>query len=374
MESTPLLPAAPLGDDRPLDGLRVIELATVLAGPLVGTFLAELGAEVIKVEPPGRGDVTRQWRSAGEPKEGPSAYFAAANGPKASRQINLKTTEGQQELHGLLAEADILLQNAMPASLEGLGLNPDALAEAHPRLIHVHLQGFFHAPERGGYDMVVQAETGFMSMNGAPDGLPMRMPVALMDVLAAHQMRSGLLLALYEREKTGRGAYVETWLDASGFSALANRGTEWLVAGQTPQALGACHPQIAPYGESVLCRCGERVVFAVGSDAQFAALSNLLGHPEWAADPRFSTNPDRVLHRQALLALLETAASATTAERLLEEGRKRGIPLGHLRSVPDALATLTGQAMTHDFSWNGHPVRHVRQVAFRIQRNGKRTT
>ena len=116
------------------------------------------------------------------------------------------------------------------------------------------------------------------------------------------------------------------------------------------------------------------MVFAVGSDAQFAALSKLLGHPEWAADPRFSTNPERVLHRQTLLPLLEAAAFATSAERLLEEGRKLGIPLGHLRSVPDALDTPTGQDMTHDFSWDGHPVRHVRQVAFRIQRNGKRTT
>lgn len=365
---------SPLGEDRPLAGLKVVELASVLAGPLVGTFLSELGAEVIKVEPPGRGDITRQWRSNGEPDDGISAYFAAANGPKQPVRIDLKSPAGQQQLQGLLAGSDILLQNAKSHSLGRLGLSPDALAQQHPRLIHVHLKGFLHAPDRSGYDMAVQAETGFMSMNGAPDGAPMRMPVAMMDVLAAHQMRSGLLLALYEREKHGHGAYIETWLDASGFSALANRATEHLVAGQTPTALGAVHPQIAPYGESFLCACGGRVVMAVGSDAQFAALCAELGHPEWSEEKRFARNPARVTHRQVLAEKLAGALSQRSAEELLQRAQALGIPMGRVRSVPDALNTPTGRSMTAAFEWEGQPVQQVRQVAFRIHRSGNRTT
>ena len=148
----------PLGDDRPLEGLKVIELASVLAGPLVGTFLAELGAEVVKAEMPGIGDVTRSWRLSGESTDGPSAYYVAANGPKQGLRLNLKTETGQRELDALLAEADILLQNARPDSLEALGLDPSRLAERHPRLIHVHLLGFLDQPGRAGYDIVVQAE------------------------------------------------------------------------------------------------------------------------------------------------------------------------------------------------------------------------
>ena len=174
----------------------------------------------------------------------------------------------------------------MPAQLsERPRIGSGETAKRFPRLIHVTSSAFCDQPHRGGYDMAVQAETGFMSMNGERRD-PIRMPVALMDVLAAHQMRSALLLALYERERSGHGAYIETWLDASGFSALANRATEHLVAGQTPEPLGAIHPQIAPYGESFVCACHGRVVMAVGGDAQFHALCHLLGHPEWATDDR----------------------------------------------------------------------------------------
>lgn len=374
MHATDTPSASPLGQDRPLDGLNVVELATVLAGPLVGTFLAELGAEVVKVEPPGRGDVTRHWRSQGESAEGPSAYFAAANGPKQPIRLDLKSAAGQAELRALLADADVLLQNAKPSSLAGLGLDPEELQHRFPRLIHVHLKGFLHEPQRGGYDMAVQAETGFMSMNGDPDGDPMRMPVALMDVLAAHQMRSALLLALYERERSGQGAYIETWLDASGFSALANRATEFLVAGQSPKPLGAVHPQIAPYGESFVCACGGRVVMAVGSDAQFNALATLLGHPEWATDDRYSHNPSRVDHRVQLADSLGTALAQWRAEDLLAQAETLGIPMGRVLTVPEALNSPAGRSMTAAFTWEGHPVRHVRQVAFRIHRNGNRTT
>lgn len=367
-------PTAPLGPHRPLSGLRVVELASVLAGPLVGTFLAELGADVTKVEHPDRGDVTRNWRSAGESPDGPSAYFAAANGPKRSAQIDLKSPEGQQQLDGLLRDADILLQNAMSASLPGLGLEPDVLAERFPALIHIHLKGFMDRPDRGGYDMVVQAESGFAALNAAPGGPASRMPVALMDVLAAHQMRSAVLLALYEREKDGQGAYIETWLDASGLSALANRATEYLVAGQEPQPLGTLHPQIAPYGETFICRCGGRVVLAVGNDRQFAALCGILGLSPLASDARFAENPDRVVHREAMAQQLAKAIGERDADSLLASASERGVPMGRVNTISDALNSPTGRAMTASFEWEGAPVRHVRQVAFRVHRAGSRST
>ncbi len=367
-------PTPPLGDDRPLEGLQVVELASVLAGPLVGTFLAELGAKVTKVEPPGQGDVTRNWRLANEPLDGPSAYYTAANGPKNTVRINLKSKEGQNQLSRLLDGADILLQNAHPDSLASLGLNPEELATRHPKLIHVHLLGFFDQPGRGGYDIVVQAESGFLSMNGTPDGMGFRMPVALMDVLAAHQMRSALLLALYERERSGSGAYIETWLDASGLSGLVNRATEHLVAGQTPKPLGALHPQIAPYGEYFSCRCGGVIVTAIGNDRQFTALCRLLGTEELAADPGFSSNPLRVQNRVRLAQRLQPCFASLDAQSVMEHAILLGVPLGRVKSVSEALSEGTGQAMTAEFDLEGQSVRHIRQVAFRLHRNGRRTT
>jgi len=361
----------PLGDDRPLTGLRVIELASVLAGPLAGSFFAELGAEVTKVEHPGTGgDVTRQWRSAGESAGGPSAYYAAANGPKATVLLDLSDAADRAELDVLLASADVLLQNFKGASLDKLGLNSETLAKRFPRLIHVHLRGFLTDPDRAGYDMVVQAETGFMAMNGEPGRPPFRMPVAMMDVLAAHQMRSAALLAMWERERDGRGSYLEVWLDASGLGALVNRATEYLVAGQEPEALGALHPQIAPYGERFSCACGGSVVLAVGSDQQFRHLCGLLGHAAWADEAWFVSNPQRVVHRAALAERLAGAIAQFKRDDLLTAARESGVPMGRVNKVSEALEQPAGRAMTAAFTSEDKALRRVRQVAFRIHRNG----
>lgn len=365
----------PLGASRPMRGLRVVELASVLAGPLAGSFFAELGAEVIKVEHAGTGgDVTRQWRTEGESPEGPSAYYVAANGRKEVRLLDLTDDEDRAQLEGLLEGADILLQNFRPGSLTKLGLEPAALAARYPRLVHVHLLGFFDDPDRAGYDMVVQAETGFMAMNGEPDRAPFRMPVALMDVLAAQQMRSAALLALWERERDGMGSHLQVWLDASGLSALANRATEYLVNGQEPAPLGALHPQIAPYGESFRCACGQRLVLSVGNDRQFEALCVLLDIPELKEDVRFQGNPSRVRNRSALAELLAPAFERLSADQLVRDAGQSGVPLGRLQGVGTALEGTTGRAMTNTFSLEGRTVRHVRQVAFRIQRNGNFNT
>ncbi len=365
----------PLGASRPFQGLRVVELASVLAGPLVGTFFSELGAEVIKVEHPGNGgDVTRNWRAAGEPLDGPSAYYAAANGPKEVRLLDLMNPDGREALDLLLRDSDILIQNFKPSSLVKLGLEPAGLAARHPRLIHVHLMGFLHEPGRAGYDMVVQAETGFMALNGERGRAPFRLPVALMDVLAAHQMRSAALLALWERERDGLGSHLEVWLDASGLSALANRATEFLVNGTDPEPLGALHPQIAPYGEAFQCACGQHLVLSVGNDRQFRGLCSLLDLPDLVRDLRFGDNPARVRHRAALAEQLAPAFRRLEADFIMERAVETGVPIGRLKSVADALQGETGHSMTHHFDLEGHAVRNVRQVAFRIQRNGNLIT
>ena len=258
-----------------LKGIRVLDLSSVLAGPLAGTFLAECGADVTKVEAPG-GDVTRSWKLPGESPGPSSSYYEAANHGKTVVSHNLKTTEGQAWLQDILAHTDVLLQNMKWGDLDTMGLLPDQLSNAFPQLVHVRLVGFEHRPDRLAYDVVVQAESGFMSMNGTPDGPATKMPVAMMDILASHQMRAAVMGGLFHRERTGRGGYAEVSLWGSGLTALANQGTQWLMHGTVPQRMGSTHPNIAPYGDMLTCRDGD-VVLAVGSDAQFTSLVQRVG-------------------------------------------------------------------------------------------------
>jgi crotonobetainyl-CoA:carnitine CoA-transferase CaiB-like acyl-CoA transferase len=344
MTTSPSDTASPLSP--PLAGLRVLELASVLAGPQVGQFLAELGAEVLKIEHPGTGgDVTRSWRSAGEqPAPAISAYFAAANWGKKSQLIDLTTAAGQQELYALAAGADIVIASFKPGDAEKLHVDYATLREANPALIYAHLTGYGPTTDRAGYDAVLQAETGFMHLNAAVGadgavGLPQKMPVALIDLLAAHQLKEGILTALYRRARTGEGALVEVSLVQSALASLANQATNWLVAGLNPQPLGSEHPNIVPYGTVLTAHEGTRLVLAVGSDRQFQHLCAALGTPELATDARFRTNPDRVQHREALNPLLAARVAQFDGLTLLAELEKRHVPAGAVRDVAQALAT-----------------------------------
>jgi crotonobetainyl-CoA:carnitine CoA-transferase CaiB-like acyl-CoA transferase len=243
----------------PFAGLRVLELAAVLAGPQVGQFFAELGASVLKVEPPA-GDVTRTWRTPGDdPESSVSAYFSASNWGKTSLVLDLTQPAAQAELHRLAAEADVLIASYKPGDAEKFGASYAALAEANPRLIYAHLTGYGPASPRVGYDAVLQAETGFMHLNAAsPDDPPQKMPVALIDLLAAHQLKEGILTALYQREKTGRGALLTVSLLDSALASLANQGATWLVTGRDPVPLGSGHPGIVPYGTVYRAADGQR--------------------------------------------------------------------------------------------------------------------
>lgn len=335
-----------------LRDLKVMDLSSVLAGPLTGSFLAESGARVMKVEAPG-GDVTRTWRSQGESTERTSAYFCAANTGKEHHVCDLKSREGQAWLHHELADTDVLIQNMKWADLETMSLMPDLLRARFPKLVHVRLVGTEFDSERLAYDVVMQAETGFMSMNGHPDRPPARLPVALMDILASHQMRSAVLGGLYNRERHGMGCYAEVSLLGAGLTALANQGTNALINGTIPQRQGSAHPNIAPYGDVLNCRDGS-VVLAVGSDSQFQALCRVLQCPELTSDSRFKDNPSRVVHREALLKALQERADTWTRDDLRRALHQARVPSGALFHVLEALQQ-TGIQESYVIHENGLP-------------------
>ncbi|SET56196.1 CaiB/BaiF CoA transferase family protein [Hymenobacter actinosclerus] len=349
----------------PLHKLRVLELASVLAGPQVGQFLAELGATVLKIEAPA-GDVTRNWRTAAEAPDAPvSAYFSAANWGKSSRVLDLTTAAGRAQLHELAAGADVVLASYKPGDAEKLGADYATLAALNPRLLYGSITGYGPESARAGYDAVLQAETGFMHLNAAGPGQPaQKMPVALIDLLTAHQLKEALLLALYQRERTGSGALLEVSLHHSALASLANQAASFLVTGQEPRPLGSGHPSIVPYGTVYTAADATQLLLAVGSDGQFRQLCAVLDRNEWAADSRFTTNPARVAHRQELEELLRQRIAEVEGEKLLAELEKRAVPAGAVRAVGEALAQPAARAMLLPPT-AGFPHAGLRTVAFR---------
>ena len=333
-------------------GLRVLELASVLAGPQVGQFFAELGSAVLKVESPA-GDVTRTWKTSAETAaasaaaEPPvSAYFAASNWGKQSLMLDLTTSAGQAELHRLARLADIVLSSFKPGDAEKLCADYATLSAENPRLIYGHLTGYGPDNPRAGYDAVLQAEAGFLHLNAAGPGQPpQKMPVAVVDLLAAHQLKEGLLTALFQRERTGRGALVQVSLLHSALAALANQAATYLVTGHDPEPLGSGHPSIVPYGTVYRTAGGCPLVLAVGSDGQFRQLCAALDRAEWGTDARFQTNAARVAHRPELEVLLTETIATRHADELLAELERRAVPAGAVRTVGEALARHSAQAM-----------------------------
>jgi crotonobetainyl-CoA:carnitine CoA-transferase CaiB-like acyl-CoA transferase len=333
-----------------LNDLLVLELASVLAGPSVGRFFAELGATVIKVENPRtNGDVTRRWRAPNATNETASddrsAYFCCCNHGKQSIALHLSTEAGRDLLHELAREADVVLASYRPGTAEALGADYDTLSGVNPDLIYGHVTGYGPDRARAGYDAVVQAESGFMHMNGAPDGPPTKLPVALMDVLAAHQLKEGLLVALLRRERGGDGTYVPVSLFEAAVSGLANQATNWLVAGHSPQRMGSAHPNIAPYGTPYDTADGPPIVLAVGTDRQFAALCEVIDRPALADDPKFATNAQRVEHREALARALDDRLAHFETEPLLNTLHEQNIPAGIVNDVPAVFDQPTAQKM-----------------------------
>lgn len=329
--------------------LIVLELANVLAGPTVGQFFAECGATVIKVENPlTKGDVTRSWRTSGEDaEEGMSAYFATANWGKKSIALNLAQPQDLALLRKLMAKAQIVLSSYKPGDAAKWGLDFASVKEVNPHIIYGAITGFNHS-QKVAYDAIVQAESGFMFMNGQPTGEATKMPVALIDLLAAHQLKEGLLLALWQQQAQKQAVEVRVSLMDAALAALANQSSNWLNAQHEPQRMGNEHPNIAPYGNVYQTADEKGFMLTVSTNKQFKALRVLLKLPD---DPAFATNALRVQNRHTLHQLLQKAIGQIKGEALTEGCLAAHIPFGEIKPVSAALETYGDTLLLQAENW-----------------------
>jgi formyl-CoA transferase len=319
-----------------LEGLRVLDLTRILAGPLCGQILGDMGADVIKVEPPGTGDDTRTW---GPPfAGGESAYFLGLNRNKRSITLNMAVKEGQEILASLLKRSDVLIENFKLGTLEKWGFGNDWLEKNAPRLIRCSITGYGSSgPDRAlpGYDFILQAESGLMSICGEPGGAPTKYGVAIVDVVTGLYACNSILGALAARNRTGRGQHVEVCLYDSGISMLINVASNYLVSGKDARRFGNGHPNVVPY--TTYSTADGMIAIAVGNDGQFARFSEAAGHPEWAGDARFAKNPGRVTHRDALDSVIGAALKAEKTATWIAKLRAVGVPCGPINTVAEAL-------------------------------------
>ena len=325
---------------QPLAGLKVIELARVLAGPLAGQTLADLGAEVIKVESP-QGDDTRQWGPPFIEHDGAesAAYFHCCNRGKKSVVIDFRTPEGQAQVRDLVADADILIENFKVGGLAKYGLDYDSLSALNPRLIYCSITGFGQTgpyAQRAGYDYIVQGMSGLMSVTGDPAGQPQKVGVAVTDIFTGIYACTGILAAAHQRQTTGKGQHIDMALMDVATAVMANQAMNYLATGKAPQRMGNAHPNIVPY-QVFDCADGH-IIVASGNDSQYRQFCALLEVPELAMHPDYATNAARLQNRDALTALLTAKTTKWTKADLLAACEKHGVPAGPINDMAETFA------------------------------------
>jgi len=348
--------------------LKVIELAGVLAGPSVGVFFSELGAKVIKIEnPKTKGDVTRQWKTAGEnPNEETSAYYWSVNTGKDILFLDITISEELERLYKLVKDADILITNYKYMNEVKLKVDYKTLKALNPKLIYAAVNGFGEESPRTAYDLILQAESGFMFMNGEAKSDPVKMPVALIDILAGHHLKEAILIALLKRSKSGKGSHIAVSLFDSAVTSLANQATNWLIGAHLPVAMGSLHPNIAPYGELFLTKDKQLITLAIGSDKQFQNLCRVLGLNDTIQDDRFKTNQGRVTHRKHLFAILHQAIEKFNFSILYKACLDRDIAMGKIRNIKEVFETDEAKALLKPFLDNGVNKTAVKSFAFKF--------
>lgn len=349
----------------PLSSLLVIELASVLAGPLVGMFCAELGARVIKVEnATTNGDVTRSWRTQHEnDADSLNAYFNSCNVGKESIALNFHDDSDMSLLRCMLERADVVIQNFKHGDAEKFGLDAASCLAINPWAIILSINGYGSGSVRTGYDALVQAESGLMSINGNPGTEPVKLPIAFVDILAAHQAKEAMLLALLQRSTTGKGTAIEISLMDSALASLANQATNYFATGVVPQQSGSSHPNIVPYGTIFTTEDGVSVVPAIGTDKQFASFCEILDCTDLITT--YSTNTDRVSARNEVNKRIAEAISQSHSSELLNSCHLANVPLAPLNTIAQAVESDAGVAMTHTFTEADRTYKAMKTVAFK---------
>ena len=354
-----------------LSGIKVLDLTRVLAGPWTGQLLADLGAEVIKVERPGSGDDTRQWAPPSLP-DGTAAYYLAANRGKQSLTVDITQPAGQAIVRQLAAEADVLLENYKVGGLKKYGLDYDSLRALNPGLVYCSITGFGQTgpyAELPGYDYIVQGMSGLMSITGPADGEPHKVGVAVTDLFTGLYAANAVQAALLSRYRTGEGQHIDMALFDCSLAMLANVNMNWLVGGEVPPRLGNAHPNIVPY--QVFRTAGDsHFILACGNDKQFRAICELIGLPQLAADARFASNPQRVRHRDLLVPQLAEAFLTRGRDEWLKLLDAAGVPCGPINTVDEAFADPQIRFREMELHLKGAQGQDVPQVACPIKMSG----
>ncbi len=330
-----------------LNGLHILDFTRVLAGPFCTMLLADFGADVIKIEQPQRGDDTRAW---GPPWAGPedqrlSAYYLSVNRNKRSLTLNLKSPEGQAVAKALALKSDVLIENFKVGDMQGYGLDYATLHAGHPGLVYCSITGYGQDgpyADRPGYDYIVQGQSGLMSITGPHDGAPYKVGVAISDVMAGMFAANAIQMALHHRDQTGQGQSIDIALLDSQIAALVNVASNYLVSHTPPERYGNAHPNIVPY--ETFEAADKPFILTVGNDAQFRRCCDLMGKPEWAADPRFATNSARVQHRDTLIAAMRSIFAERPADNWIAAFLSAGIPAGPINDIPAVFADPQVQA------------------------------
>jgi crotonobetainyl-CoA:carnitine CoA-transferase CaiB-like acyl-CoA transferase len=357
---------SPLSHNTFFKDLLVIELASVLAGPSAGLFFVECGARVIKIEnAQSNGDVSRNWLNSKETGEQISAYYASVNQGKELKMFDLDCAADLMKLEELLHQADIVISNFKTSSAKRWNIEAGQLHKRFPSLIIGQLDAFAEDDNRVAYDIVLQAETGYLSMTGFTDN-PARLPVPMIDLFAGHQLKEGLLMALMHRYKTGNGSIVRVNLFETAIGALANQASNYLMSDLVPKAQGTLHPNIAPYGDWFLCADNKPLVLAIGSDVQFNKLLVCLNLSELIDDKRFLTNQNRFKNRIELASILNTAFKIQERAVWLKHFKQQQIPCGALLNMEEVFQGRASQFIQESIIENT-PTRAVKTVNFRIE-------
>ena len=335
---------------RPLEGIKVLDLSRVLAGPWCTQLLGDLGAEVIKIERPGAGDDTRHWGPPwhGEGDQRVAAYFLSCNRGKKSAAIDFSQPEGAALVRKLASDADIVVENFKVGGLKKFGLDAASLRSAYPKLIYASITGFGQDgpyADRAGYDFIIQGMGGMMSVTGLPDsepgGGPMRAGVAIVDLFTGMYTCVAILAALIRRQTIGEGTHIDMALFDTQLAVMANQASNALVSGKDPPRQGNTHPNIVPY--QPFDAADQPIIVAVGNDRQFARLAAICGHAEWVADERFASNASRVAHREDIVALIADVIRSRTAAEWLGQLEAAGIPAGPINTMTQALTDVQAQ-------------------------------